>query len=416
MAERPSDEMTGKITQDGVDRMRARIGILTGRGRAPWNTVATPDTMRHFVQSIGDDNPLYIDPDYAAKTRWKGLMAFPGYEATMGIGKSVKVPPEVREKGAHALTGVPNYYSGSSEEYYRPIRPGDTLSTRRYISDVMEKKSEFGGGKSVTVYHKVEYVNQKDELVAVVIAYFVHAEREASEKTGKYLEIPEPSYDDEYLDKIDATYEAETHRGAEPRYWEDVREGEALPLTVRGPLTVTDIIVHHTGIGMGGFNVSALKLGYRNRKRITPFYTRNEFNVWDCAQRVHWDSRRAKLVGNPRSYDYGVMRTNWTTNVVVNWMGDDAWLYKFSDQTRKFNYQGDTSWIHGKVERKYTEGQHHLVDLDLWIENQRGEITTPASATVLLPSREKGPVVLPGDTGEFRPLVMDTEYSVKAGG
>ena len=412
MPQRQSAEMTGKITPDGVERMRARIGIMGG-GRKPWNVTATEDTMRQFVFSIGDDNPLYMNPAYAAKSRWEGMVAFPGFEATMGVPKGVKVPPEVREKGAHALTGVPNYYSGSSEEYYRPIRPGDVLTSRRYISDVVEKRSEFGGGKSVIVYHKQDYINQRDELVAVVIAYFVHAEREASEKSGKYLEIPEPHYDDEYLDRIDAAYEAETHRGAEPRYWEDVTEGEEMPLMVRGPLAVTDIICHHTGVGMGGFNVSPTKLGYKNRKRIAAFYTRNEYNTWDVAQRVHWDNRRAKLVGNPRAYDYGVMRTNWLTNAITNWMGDDAWLFKFSDQTRRFNYQGDTSWIHGKVAKKYEEGAWRLVDLELWIENQREEITTPATATIILPSRERGLAALPGETGSYEPLEMETEYKVK---
>ncbi|RYG28150.1 acyl dehydratase, partial [bacterium] len=31
---------------------------------------------------------------------------------------------------------------------------------------------------------------------------------------------------------------------------------------------------------------------------------------------------------------------------------------------------------------------HALVDLEIWGENQRGEITTPGLATVILPSRD----------------------------
>ncbi|MCI0770012.1 MAG: MaoC family dehydratase, partial [Chloroflexi bacterium] len=130
MAQHQPDEMAGKITPDGVARMRARIGILVG-GRRPWNRTANEDTIRHFVNGVGDDNPLFVDPEYAAGTRWKGIIASPGFEVTMGISKRVTVPPEVREKGAHALSGVPNYYSGSSQDYYRPIRPGDTLYNRR---------------------------------------------------------------------------------------------------------------------------------------------------------------------------------------------------------------------------------------------------------------------------------------------
>ena len=39
------------------------------------------------------------------------------------------------------------------------------------------------------------------------------------------------------------------------------------------------------------------------------------------------------------------------------------------------------------------------VDLDLWGQNQRGEMTTPGHATILLPSREHGEVRLPEPPG-----------------
>jgi hypothetical protein len=42
----------------------------------------------------------------------------------------------------------------------------------------------------------------------------------------------------------------------------------------------------------------------------------------------------------------------------------------------------------GKVTRTYLEHARHLVDVDVWGENQRGEITVPGRATVQLPSRQ----------------------------
>ena len=411
MAERQSDEMSGKITGDGINRFRARIGILAPRPR-PFNTVANEDAIRHFAWSYGEDNPLWNDPEYAAKTRWRSLIAPPPFVNTMGVNKAKPIPKEIRDRGAGALRGVPNYNSGNAWEFYQPVYPGDTMTKRFYISDVEEKRSEFGGGKAVVVHHKYEFVNQRDELVAVLMNYFFHVEREASEKTGKYKTIEPPEYDDEYLAKIDEAYANETIRGAEPRYWEDVNEDDKIPTIVRGPLTVTDVICGHIGMGGGAFGVSPLKLAYKNRMRIPAFYTRNEYSAWDVAQRVHWDSLRAQRVGNPRAYDYGRMRSQWMTNLVTNWMGDDAYLFETSEQIRKFNYMGDTSWIHGKVSRKYTNGPHCLVDLETWIENQRGEVTAPGQATVILPSSEKGPVVLPSETGQHKPAVQDTEYSV----
>ena len=50
--------------------------------------------------------------------------------------------------------------------------------------------------------------------------------------------------------------------------------------------------------------------------------------------------------------------------------------------------------------RKFlADGDRPAVELDIWGENQRGEITTPGHATILLPSREHGPVRLPDPPG-----------------
>jgi hypothetical protein len=89
------------------------------------------------------------------------------------------------------------------------------------------------------------------------------------------------------------------------------------------------------------------------------------------------------------------MRTSWLIHLVANWMGDDAWLWKLDCQSRAFNFMGDTTICTGKVVDKRVEGLHHVADLELTGTNQRGEVTVPGKATVILPSRDHGPVVLP---------------------
>ena len=34
------------------------------REKPHWNTHASGDAIYHFARGIGDDNPLYLDPDY----------------------------------------------------------------------------------------------------------------------------------------------------------------------------------------------------------------------------------------------------------------------------------------------------------------------------------------------------------------
>jgi hypothetical protein len=90
------------------------------------------------------------------------------------------------------------------------------------------------------------------------------------------------------------------------------------------------------------------------------------------------------------------MRETWLIHLCTDWMGDDAWLWKLDCEFRLFNYVGDTQWVHGTVTRKYhVDGDRPAVDLDIACTNQRGQVTTPGRATILLPSRERGPVRLP---------------------
>jgi hypothetical protein len=175
-----------------------------------------------------------------------------------------------------------------------------------------------------------------------------------------------------------------------------VNEGDELPRLVKGPLTVTDMVCWHVGMGMGLYGVAPLRLGWRNRQRIPRFYAPDELGIPDVQQRVHWDVAAAKAVGNPTTYDYGRMRETWLIHLCTDWMGDDAWLWKLGCELRLFNYVGDATWLGGRVVRKYlADGDRPAVDLEVWGRNQRGEVTCPGQASVLLPSRERGEVRLP---------------------
>jgi hypothetical protein len=153
-------------------------------------------------------------------------------------------------------------------------------------------------------------------------------------------------------------------------------------------------------MGMGLYGVKALRLSYEQRQRVPRFFKSDALNIPDVQQRVHWDPEWAREAGNPAIYDYGRMRETWLIHACTDWMGDDAWLWKLDCQLRKFNYVGDTHWIKGTVTRRYlADGDRPAVDVDVWGENQRGEVTTPGHATILLPSREFGSVRLPDTPG-----------------
>jgi hypothetical protein len=288
------------------------------------------------------------------------------------------------------------FVSGSTWNWYRPLHTGDELYSFGGIDSVVEKKSEFAE-RSLLVTHLSVKMNQWAEIVAVSRTLAIHTERKRAREKGKYSAIGPATYSDEDIEKLDAIYAAERRRGAEPRWWEDVQVGEALPPMAKGPLTTTDVIVFHAGgYGFTPYTPCSNRLAYNNRQRIAPFYVKNEYGVPDVAQRVHWDSAWAQAIGNPMAYDYGVMRDSYLSHYLTDWMGDDGWLLQQSSEIRKFNYVGDSHVITGEVVGKRLDGAGRpVVDIEMRGTNQRGDVTCPGKAVVALPSRDCGPVLLP---------------------
>lgn len=394
----------GKITDEGIEKMRRLIGfpnptLRSGSVTRPWNTEATYDAIRHFAEGYGDDNPLFTDERYGQQTRWGQQIAPPGFEATMGFDRSPEVPAELRKETRGALRGVQLYHSGNEARFYRPVTAGVRLDKVYVISDVQEKASSFAG-RSVIVTNNIQWY-ENDTVYVDMDKWFVHAERrrrdrkesaEGASKTGWEPHV----YTDEQIEEIERLYAQEFVRGAETLFFEDVVEGEELPVMVKGPLTITDMINFHMGAGWLVYGNPALKLASFQRKAMPGFYSRNRHNAWDVVQRVHWDEDLARAVGVPTTYDIGPMRWSWLLHYCTNWAGDDGWVFRARCEFRKFNYMGDTTRITARVaEQRVDASLGPLVELEISGKNQRDEENISGSATILLPSRDHGPVILP---------------------
>ena len=396
----------GGITDEGVARLRERIGVPTPHPQPPHYRSPNEDAFRHLAEATGDDNPLWCEPGYAAGTVWGGPIAGPNFnggDTLIGENEVAHLDPATRDlmkgdpiRGAHA------FYSGSYREWWNPLRPGMRVGRRNALVGVHDKRSEFA--KRAVHEWTGEVFCATDPALALSAQYrlMIRTQREGVEQRSKYAEIAIEPYTDDEIARIDEWYAGEParRRGADPRWWEDVEEGDEVTPIVKGPLRVTDMVCWHVGMGMGLYGVKALRLGYEQRQKMPKFFRPDALNIPDVQQRVHWDPEWARAAGNPASYDYGRMRETWLVHLCTDWMGDDAWLWKLDCQFRKFNYVGDTHWMRGTVTRRYlAEGDRPAVDLDIWGENQRGDTTTPGHATILLPSREHGAVQLPDAPG-----------------
>lgn len=113
---------------------------------------------------------------------------------------------------------------------------------------------------------------------------------------------------------------------------------------------------------------------------------------------LHYDDSFADAQGVGKPIVHGQLKRAWLVQLLNDWIGEEGWLKKFSCQFRGMDYprlmismtepeEGEVWWCKGNVTRKYTEGDEHCLDCDVWVENGKGEKTTIGNATVILPCR-----------------------------
>ncbi len=379
MASAPTTENRfPKITEQALDELRARIGVPITDTIEPWNFEATRDGIRHYAHGIGDDNPLWCDPSYAEKTAYGSIVALPSFlfsTSRIVSGYVGGIP------GVHAM------WAGADWSWYKPVLRNDVISTNAYLKDLIEHQTRFAGRSFQQIYH-VDFFNQHGDKVAECDSWCFRTDRdEAREKGTKYTGAKgrvEP-FTDEQLAGYNELYANEEIRGATPRYWEDVKEGEALPRMMKGPMTVTGFIGYAQG--WGGLYIRANKLAWKLQTKHPGLGIKNRFNVPDCPERVHWDEDFALMVGAPGAYDYGPERCSWLTHQLTNWMGDAGFLRQSKCQIRRHNPDGDVLFIDATVARKFVQDGRHLVEIMQRAETHRGEASAMGSAIVELPSR-----------------------------
>ena len=101
----------------------------------------------------------------------------------------------------------------------------------------------------------------------------------------------------------------------------------------------------------------------------------------------HHDEYVAKAQGLPGIILSGPYMACCMMTIVKDWLGRSAKMIRFSNQNRGSTMPRDMTTIHGKVKRKYEEGGKTLVEIECWITNQKGETTTPGTATAIVPRR-----------------------------
>jgi uncharacterized OB-fold protein len=157
------------------EELRKRLDAVIGveapsqRGRDPVNQ----PMIRHWCDAVGDRNPAYTDPEFAAASIHRSVVAPPTMlQAWTMPGLA---PPEQKPAAGHPLRQVMELLDAAGytsvvatncrQEYRRYLVPGDWLEVRTRIEKVSdEKQTALGAGRFVD--QLMIYRDQRGEEVA----------------------------------------------------------------------------------------------------------------------------------------------------------------------------------------------------------------------------------------------------------
>jgi uncharacterized OB-fold protein/acyl dehydratase len=128
--------------------------------------------IRDWCDAIGDTNPVYTDPQFAARSVHKGIVAPPTMMQawTMrGLMPPPKEPDTLNQLlGLLAEAGFTSVVATNCEqEYVRYVRPGDLLTAATVIESVSEEKQTgLGAGHFVSI--PTTFRDQNGEVVGTM--------------------------------------------------------------------------------------------------------------------------------------------------------------------------------------------------------------------------------------------------------
>ncbi|MEN8158976.1 MAG: MaoC family dehydratase N-terminal domain-containing protein [Myxococcota bacterium] len=305
-----------------IERLRALVGVA-GSPDVARDPVNLP-MIRHWCDAMSDANPVYTDPDFAAKSVHGALVAPPAMlnawtmPGLPGRPRTVDGPNAMRLLDDAGFTSV--IATNSEHEYVRYLRLGDRLHAENELVEVSdEKQTALGLGHFVT--SRTRYRTDDGEEVGRMFfrilkfrpgtgrSSFASSTVEARPKPAASEPPPRPS------------------RRETTRRFAEVSAGEALPPSPE-PITTTGIV--------------AAAIASRDY------------------QDVHHDKDAAIRRGTPDIFMNILTSSGLVARYVTDWAGPEALLTSLRIRLGAPNYPGDVMMLSGWV-RSAEAGEVELV-------------------------------------------------------
>lgn len=137
-------------------------------------------------------------------------------------------------------------------------------------------------------------------------------------------------------------------------YVEDIRVGDEIPPLVKGPLAQIQLTRYAGASG--------------------------DFNP------IHQDDEFARAAGMGGVFAHGMLSMGFVAQALTDWAGAGT-VRRLGVRFAALVRLKDTVTCRARVLAKTSKDDRHLVDVEVWAENQRGEKVVTGRATLALPSR-----------------------------
>jgi acyl dehydratase len=116
--------------------------------------------IREFADAVGDPNPVYRDPAYAAQLGFAGVLAPPT------LLRTFLYEPKTASDALKVADWSYIVHGEQEFEYFAPVLAGDVLTAQERILSITEKESRRAGKLQIAVIETV-FHNQRGEKVQV---------------------------------------------------------------------------------------------------------------------------------------------------------------------------------------------------------------------------------------------------------
>jgi acyl dehydratase len=296
----------------------------------------TAEDMKMIADRYVGNNSLFTDRNYARKTKYGDLIAFPM------IKTSGAMPAMPKSDGFGDYMVITSHNDTTS--YYKPFYEGDTLYTvidDQHCIDITPEEGSYY--RTFNMSGRCRIYNQKGELVAeganiLKESFRRHKDLAKRNPDGAHAwESPDwwlhpvHIYTDEDWEYIISIWKNEKVRGADPLYWDDVEIGDEPTPIATGPGVTLE------GAALRG---NPPQWSYDIRKNVLDPKTfskmvKNKQGVYVLPEYLKPAEtiEKSGFPGEIANRDWRATYENsvvpkMTTRMIYNWMGDQGWLQR----------------------------------------------------------------------------------------